>query len=93
MATSFVTNFVAFCLLGSFGGKATSSSIDMMLYCFTYTTNWGDWLKAKELLAFQIKHIVEDAGACFAFPSQSLYIETIPSERPEVYIPPENSET
>ena len=42
---------------------------------------------------FQIKHIVEDAGACFAFPSQSLYIETIPSERPEVYIPPENSET
>ena len=27
------------------------SSIDIMLYCFTKTTNWGEWLQIKEKLA------------------------------------------
>ena len=66
-----------------------SSSIDIMLYCFTHSTNWGEWLEAKESLALEIKKIVEDTGAGFAFPSQSIYLETIPSERPEVFIPPD----
>ena len=66
-----------------------SSSIDIMLYCFTHSTKWGEWLEAKESLALEIKKIVEDTGAGFAFPSQSIYLETIPSERPEVFIPPD----
>ena len=65
-----------------------ASSIDIMLYCFTRTTNWGEWLKIKEQLAFEIKQIVEQAGSGFAFPSQSVYIESIPSERPEIFVPP-----
>ena len=56
-----------------------ASSIDIMIYCFTYTTDWGEWLKLKEALAFKIKEIVEGAGAGFAFPSQSVYVETVPS--------------
>lgn len=56
-----------------------ASSIDIMIYCFTYTTDWGEWLKLKEALAFKIKEIVEGAGAGFAFPSQSIYVETVPS--------------
>jgi len=36
-------------------------------------------LKLKEALAFKIKEIVEGAGAGFAFPSQSIYVETVPS--------------
>lgn len=56
-----------------------ASSIDIMVYCFTYTTDWGEWLKLKEELAFKIKEIVEGAGAGFAFPSQSIYVETVPS--------------
>jgi MscS family membrane protein len=52
------------------------SSIDILLYCFTHTTVWGDWLEIKERLACRIKEIVEDeAGAGFAFPSRSLYLE------------------
>lgn len=51
------------------------SSIDMLIYCFTETTKWYDWLSAKEDLALAIKHIVEEAGAGFAFPSRSIYIE------------------
>ncbi|HPE30489.1 MAG TPA: mechanosensitive ion channel family protein [Parvularculaceae bacterium] len=54
------------------------SSINMMLYCFTRTTNWGEWLEIKEKLACRIIEIVKGAGAGFAFPSQSVYIEQLP---------------
>ena len=64
------------------------SSIDLLLYCFTVTTNWGEWLEIKERLAYRIKEIVETAETSFAFPSQSLYVESLPSERPEPFTPP-----
>jgi MscS family membrane protein len=61
------------------------SSIDIMLYCFTKTTNWGEWMEIKEALAYRIKEIVEAAGAGFAFPSQSLYLEQLPFGTPELF--------
>ena len=60
------------------------SSIDFMLYCFTKTTNWGEWLALKEELAFTIKTIVEEAGTDFAFPSSSIYLE----QGAELFSPP-----
>lgn len=51
-----------------------ASSIDVMLYCFTVTTKWEQWLTVKERLAYRIKEIVEEAGAGFAFPSQTNYL-------------------
>ncbi|WP_052716591.1 mechanosensitive ion channel family protein [Magnetospira sp. QH-2] len=68
--------------------RFSDSSIDVMLYCFTKTTKWGEWLRVKEDLAYRIKEIVEGAGTGFAFPSQSLYVETLPSENPEDFTPP-----
>ncbi len=65
-----------------------SSSIDIMLYCFTKTTMWGEWLRIKEELAYAVKNIVEGAGTGFAFPSQSIYVEQMPGERPDVFVPP-----
>ena len=67
----------------------SDSSIDIMVYCFTRTTVWGEWLKIKEELAFRIKDVVEGAGTGFAFPSQSLYVETLPGEQPEAFVPPD----
>lgn len=67
--------------------KFNDSSIDLMLYCFTKTTVWGEWLEIKEALAYAIKDIVEAAGTGFAFPSQSLYVESLP-ETPDVFEPP-----
>jgi MscS family membrane protein len=67
----------------------SDSSIDIMVYCFTKTTNWGEWLEIKEKLAFSIKEIVEDkAGTSFAFPSTSIYLEKMPEESPETFLPP-----
>jgi MscS family membrane protein len=64
------------------------SSIDIMLYCFTKTTVWGEWLKIKEALAYKVKQVVEDAGSGFAFPSQSVYVEKFPADAPEAFTPP-----
>jgi len=68
--------------------KFNDSSIDIMLYCFTKTTVWGEWLAIKEQLAYKIKEIVETAGTSFAFPSQSIYVETLLTEEPELFEPP-----
>ena len=62
-----------------------NSSIDIMLYCFTKTTVWAEWMRIKEQLAFTIKRIVEEAGAGFAFPSTSIYVESLPFGTPEVF--------
>ena len=70
--------------------RFSDSSVDIMLYCFTRTTVWGEWLEIKERLAYAVKEIVEGAGASFAFPSQSLYIEALPGEAPELFVPPKN---
>jgi len=64
--------------------RFSDSSIDILLYCFTVTTDWGEWLEIKEKLALTIKGIVEGAGTGFAFPSTSLYVETIP-DAPEPF--------
>lgn len=57
----------------------SDSSIDLMVYCFSRTTDWGGWLTVKEGLAYAIKKIVKQAGSDFAFPSRSLYVETMPA--------------
>ena len=66
----------------------SDSSIDMLVQCFTNVTNWNEYIKVKETLAITIKEIVENEKAGFAFPSQSLYLESLPSNIPEVFIPP-----
>lgn len=58
--------------------KFGPSSIDLIINTFTHTTVTVEWLTCKENLAFEIKKIVENAGAGFAFPSQSVYVESVP---------------
>ena len=56
--------------------KFNDSSIDILIYCFTNTLIWEDYLIIKENLALNIKNIVEEKNkAKFAFPSKSIYIE------------------
>lgn len=52
-----------------------ASSVDVLMYAFTKTTDWLEWLAIKEELLLEIKRIVADANTDFAYPSQSLYIE------------------
>jgi MscS family membrane protein len=52
-----------------------ASSIDIRLICFTKTANYLEWMNVKDLLAMEIKSIVERNKASFAFPSTSIYVE------------------
>jgi len=53
------------------------SSLSIFIYCFTNTANWQKYLEIKEDVNLKIMDIIEKAGAEFAFPSQSIYIEKI----------------
>ncbi len=72
--------------------RFSDSSIDIMLYCFTRTIAWGEWLEIKERLAMKIKEIVEGAGSSFAFPSRTLYMKDPAGDDPEIFVPPENDQ-
>ena len=65
----------------------SDSSIDMLVQAFTETNDWGEFLKIKESLAVNIIEIVEKNKAGFAFPSQSIYLESFPDEVPEILNP------
>ena len=55
--------------------KFNDSSIDIMIYCFTSTNDWEEYLDIKENLALIVKEKVEELKLNFAFPSRSIYIE------------------
>ncbi|PHR55344.1 MAG: mechanosensitive ion channel protein MscS [Arcobacter sp.] len=54
------------------------SALGIFCYFFTNTTNWQEYLMVRERMNLNIMKIVEDNKAAFAFPSQSLYIESTP---------------
>ncbi|MGF7184125.1 MscS family membrane protein [Desulfitispora alkaliphila] len=51
------------------------SSLDIFLYFFTNTTNWGNFLQVKEDVNLKIMAILEEEGVSIAFPSRSIYLE------------------
>ena len=53
----------------------SASSIDILVRCYTKTNDYYEWLKIKDKFVIKVKQIVENAGASFAFPSQSIYVE------------------
>jgi MscS family membrane protein len=51
-----------------------ASSLDIMVYCFTTTTVWGEYLDARENVCLKIMDILEELGLEIAFPSRSVYL-------------------
>lgn len=55
-----------------------SSSIDLMIVAFAEAVNFVEYNKIKENLIFEIMDIVKKHESDFAYPSTSLYVETMP---------------
>ena len=53
----------------------SDSSINILVYCFTKSVNWEDWLQTKEDVMHKIMEIFERNNLEFAFPSLSIYNE------------------
>jgi len=49
------------------------SSINMLVYCFTKTTVWKEWLDIQQNIFLQIANIVKEEGGDFAFNCTTLY--------------------
>ncbi|UNC93867.1 mechanosensitive ion channel family protein [Candidatus Contubernalis alkalaceticus] len=54
------------------------SSLDIFIYYFTITIQWGAHMKVKEEINLNIMKILEDQRVSIAFPSRSLYLENLP---------------
>ncbi len=53
----------------------SGSSINILIYCFSKTTDWAEWLGVKENVMYEIMKILEKNSLEFAFPSMSIYHE------------------
>ena len=51
----------------------SDSSINILVYCFTKTTNWNEWLEVKEDVMYKIMTILEENELEFALPSRTVY--------------------
>ena len=57
-----------------------SSSIDVMIVCYSEPCSFAEYCNIKESLIFSIMKIVEKNNSEFAFPSTSLYVESLPEK-------------
>lgn len=53
----------------------SSSSIDILIYAFSKTVNWKDWLEVKQDIILEIWKILEKHNLEFAFPTQTIHLE------------------
>jgi len=53
------------------------SSLNILIYTFSNTSNWEKYMDIKEDVNLKIMKIIEENNSAFAFPSQSLYVESL----------------
>lgn len=67
------------------------SAINILVYCFSKSTDWEEWLRVKQDVMVKISEIFTRNNLTFAFPSRTLYFgnepwdpETLPHESPSI---------
>ena len=51
------------------------SSIDILIYCFSKSPAWEDWLETKEDIMIKISKLVKKNHCDFAYPTQSIVVK------------------
>lgn len=52
-----------------------SSSINILVYCFSKSPNWEDWLNVKEDVIVKISDLAQKNNCAFAYPTQTVWLE------------------
>lgn len=60
--------------------KFGPSSLDILVYCFTVTTNWAEFLEVKERFLLNIMERFQELGIDFAFPTQTVHLASMPGK-------------
>jgi MscS family membrane protein len=58
------------------------SSLNILLYTFLITPDWATELRERQRLLLDIKRLAERLGVGFAFPTQTLHVETLAAPTP-----------
>jgi len=58
-------------------------SIDILIYCFSKTVNWAEWLAVKEDVLFKVAEILKNHNLVFAYPTAVRVYRSETSERSE----------
>ena len=58
-----------------------NSSLDVMLYCFLKVPDWATELVERQNIYLEILRLATEIGVDFAYPTQSLHIETFPEKK------------
>tara|TARA_R110002096_G_scaffold143328_3_gene299193 strand:+ start:54413 stop:56137 length:1725 start_codon:yes stop_codon:yes gene_type:complete len=53
------------------------SSLNVLLYCFMVCENWNEELRIRTHVNLEILRVAEQLGVSFAFPTQTLHIDTM----------------
>lgn len=57
------------------------SSLNILIICHTYETNYAAYLKVREKVNLLVLDVLAKDGVSCAFPSWSIYVETLPREK------------
>ena len=57
------------------------SSLNILIICHTYETNYAAYLKVREKVNLLVLDVLAKDGVSCAFPSRSIYVETLPREK------------
>jgi MscS family membrane protein len=52
-----------------------ASSINILIYCFSKSPNWEDWLATKQDIIIKVSQLVNKNNCSFAFPTQTIHLE------------------
>ena len=58
------------------------SSLDIMLYYFLDVPDWSEELVQKQNIYLEIFRLAEELKIDFAFPTQTLHVESFPEKQP-----------
>jgi MscS family membrane protein len=66
-----------------------ASSLDVMVYFFFRCDTWTDELRERHNVFLELMRLAQDIGVSFAFPTQSLHVESVVSahEKASVDVP------
>jgi len=55
-----------------------ASSINILIYCFSSTVDWAEWLEVKEDVMYKVAEILEKNNLDFAYPTMTFHQATNP---------------
>ena len=58
--------------------RFSASSLDIMVYCFTRTTDWATYHAVREDVLLKIAELIRDHGAEVAFPTRTVHVHEHP---------------